>query len=250
MRSNLPYPDFPAYLKHNYPGHWRAQVTEQPYHGLEFLPETGPVRQLFILLHGVGARPSDLVPLSNRLGKVFPGAAFLLPEGISPFDGGGLGRQWFSIRDVTEQNRVSRVAGAMPDLHAMVKRSQDRFNVLQSDTALVGFSQGAIMALEFSIAHDGGVGRVLSFSGRFAQLPEKAPELTTLHLLHGEDDPVIPAFHAEAAFARLTELNGDATLDLASTVGHEINAALADRAIQRLQTCIPLRSWKNALNGA
>lgn len=223
-------------------------MTEQTFQGIELPPETGTAKQLFILLHGVGARPSDLVPLSNKLKNVFPDAAFLLPEGTYPFDGGGPGRQWFSIRGVTEANRVARVAEAMPGLHALVKQSQDRFNVLQSDTALVGFSQGAIMALEFSIVHDGGVGRVLAFSGRFAQLPEKAPELTTLHLLHGENDPVIPVFHAEVAFARLTELNGDATLDLASTVGHEINAALADRAIQRLQTCIPLRSWKKALN--
>ena len=61
---------------------------------------------------------------------------------------------------------------------------------------------------------------------------------------------MIPVAHAQAAFERLMELDGDATLDLAATVGHEIHAALADRAILRLQTCIPLRSWKKALDGA
>ena len=218
--------------------------------GIELLPDTLPVKQLFILLHGVGAKPSDLLPLANNLRAAFPGAAYLLLQGSHPFDGGGSGRQWFSISGVTEANRKSRVAEAMPGLHAKIKQAQDRFNILQSDTALIGFSQGAIMALEFSIAHDGGVGRVLAFSGRFAQLPERAPELTTLHLLHGESDPVIPVAHAQAAFERLRELDGDATLDLASSVGHEINAALADRAINRLQTCIPLRSWKKALDGA
>ncbi len=218
--------------------------------GVELLPDTGPVKQLFILLHGVGARPSDLLPLANKLRSAFPNAAYLLPQGTYPFDGGGSGRQWFSINDVTEENRKSRVAEAMPGLHTRVKQAQDRFKVLQSDTALIGFSQGAIMALEFSILHDGGVGRILAFSGRFAQLPEKAPELTTLHLLHGENDPVIPVAHAQAAFERLMELDGDATLDLASSVGHEIHTALADRAINRLQTCVPLRSWKKALDGA
>jgi len=151
---------------------------------------------------------------------------------------------------VTEENRVARVAAALPGLHALVKQAQDRFGVLQSDTALIGFSQGAIMALEFSALHDGHVGRVLAFSGRYAKLPETAPEFTTLHLLHGEHDPVIPVEHAQAAFERLMDLNGDATLDLAAMVGHEINSALSDRAIHRLQTCIPLRSWKKALDGA
>lgn len=225
-------------------------MAEQIFQGIEWLPETMPVKQLFILLHGVGARSSDLVPLANTLRKAFPSAAFRLPDGPFPFDGGGSGRQWFSITGVTEENRASRVAAAMPALHALVREAQDRFHVLPPDTALVGFSQGAIMALEFSIIHDGNVGRVLAFSGRFAKLPEKAPELTTLHLLHGEDDQVIPVEHAHAAYEIISNLHGDATLDVASSVGHEIHAALSDRAIYRLQTCIPLRTWKQALSSA
>lgn len=225
-------------------------MAEKIFHGIELLPETMAAKQLFILLHGVGARSSDLLPLANTLRGEFPDAAFLLPDGTFPFDGGGNGRQWFSIDGVTEKNRASRVAGAMPALHDLVSQAQDRFRVLQSDTALVGFSQGAIMALEFGVAHDGSVGRVLAFSGRFAKLPEKAPELTTLHLLHGVEDRVIPVENAYAAYERLMDMEGDATLDVASSVGHEIHAALADRAIYRLQTCIPLRSWKQALNSA
>jgi phospholipase/carboxylesterase len=225
-------------------------MAETIFQGVELLPENPPAKQLFILLHGVGARPSDLVPLAIKLKGIFPDAAYLIPEGKYPFDGGGNGRQWFSIRGVTEDNRAARIAEAMPVLQQLVRNAQNRFKILQSDTALVGFSQGAIMALEFSIAYDGNVGRVLAFSGRFAKLPEKAPKLTTLHLLHGEDDKVIPVAHAYAGYERLMQLQGDATLDVASSVSHEINAALADRAIHRLQTCIPLRSWKQALNSA
>jgi len=224
--------------------------------GIELLPDNGPAKQLFILLHGLGAKSSDLLPLAYQFRKEFPGAAFVLPDGIYPFDGGGpLGdrdsrRQWFSISGMTEDTRPARVAASMPALHELVRQAQDRHRILQSDTALIGFSQGAIMALEYSIVHDGCVGRVLAFSGRFARLPEKAPGLTTLHLLHGEDDRVMPVAHAYTAYARLTELQGDATLDVASSVGHEIHTALAERAIYRLQTCIPLRSWRQALNSA
>lgn len=225
-------------------------MAEHNFQGIALSPETGVARQLFILLHGAGASSSDLMPLAGKFRAAFPEAALLLPDGTLPFDGGGGRRQWFPVSGVSEENRAARVAAAVPALHALVRDAQDRFNVLQSDTALAGFSQGAIMALEFSVAHDGQAGRVIAFSGRFAKLPEKAPEFTTLHLLHGEDDGVIPVAHAHAAYARLTELQGDATLDIASSVGHEIHAALADRAIHRLQTCIPLRSWKQALKGA
>jgi phospholipase/carboxylesterase len=230
-------------------------MAAQLFQGIELLPDAGPAKQLFVLLHGVGASSSDLLPLAGGLRKSFPNAAFLLADGFQPFDRGPPGngdyrRQWFPISGMTEATRPARVAAAMPALHEMVRQAQHRHRILQSDTALVGFSQGAIMALEFSIAHDGGVGRVLAFSGRFATLPDKAPELTTLHLLHGEDDHVIPVAHAYDAYARLTELQGDATLDVASSVGHEIHPVLVERALSRLQTCIPLRSWQQALKGA
>lgn len=231
-------------------------MAEGIFNGIELLPDNGPVKQLFILLHGVGAKSSDLLPLAYQFRKIFPDAAFLLPEGFYPFDGGGPNgdrdnrRQWFSINGVTEESRPARVAESMPALHVLIRQAQDRFKVLQTDTALTGFSQGAIMALEYSIVHDGCVGRILAFSGRFAKLPEKAPELTTLHLLHGKDDKVMQVEHAYAAYSRIMELQGDATIDVATSVGHEIHSALSDRAIYRLQTCIPLRSWKQALTAS
>ena len=67
-----------------------------------------------------------------------PTAAVLIPEGLSP-DGGGAGRQWFSVRGVTEENRPARVAAALPALAAYVQQAQQRFGLLQSDTALAGF---------------------------------------------------------------------------------------------------------------
>jgi phospholipase/carboxylesterase len=224
-------------------------MTEPDFQGIELLPLT-PIKQLFILLHGLGAQPADLLPLAETLGAAFPEAALLIPQGTHPFDGPVSGRQWFSVQGMTEENGARRVTEALPALHALVRQAQDRLGILQSDTALVGFSQGAIMALAFSDAYDGGVGRVLAFAGRYAALPDKAPELTTLHLFHGADDPIIPVQHARAAYERLSALGGDATLDVASSVGHTIPDELATRAVYRLQTCIPLRTWKLALNNA
>jgi phospholipase/carboxylesterase len=222
-------------------------MVEPVFRGIELLPGSARPKQLFILLHGVGTNSSDMVPLANQLRTIYPDAAFLIPDGTFPFDGGGEGRQWFSLSGLTEENRSARVGGAMQVLYGLVCQSQDRLNVLPSDTALVGFSQGAIMALEFSAAHDGRVGRILAFSGRYTKLPEQAPELTTVHLFHGEQDMVMPVEHAYAAYERLSELQGDVTVDIAPSVGHGIDATLVERAAHRLQTCIPLRSWQRAL---
>lgn len=224
-------------------------MSEQSYPGLELLPDAPQAQLLFIMLHGVGSQAADLLPLAEYLQEAFPAAAFFLPEGLEPFDGGGMGRQWYSLREVAEDKRVARTAQAMPQFRALVQHAQQRFDVAAASTALVGFSQGAGMALEFSVAHDGEVGRVLAFSGRYARLPDHAPQLTTLHLLHGERDDVIPVRHAHAALERLQALDGDVTLDTVALAGHEIDGELAAHAVRRLQSHVPLRIWREAMKG-
>jgi len=217
---------------------------------IEFSPNPGTdVQQLFVLLHGVGGTPEGLEPLGLALRVAFPGAVVLIPEGFEPYDGGGAGRQWFSARDVDDRTRVQRVAQAMPALVDYVRAAQHRLKLRASDTALVGFSQGAIMALEAVQTQERLAGRVLAFAGRYAQLPTSAPPYTTIHLLHGAADAVMPVAHAQDAQKRLAALHGDCTIDVAWRVGHELHPALIQRAIVRLQTCVPLRSWEAAMQG-
>jgi phospholipase/carboxylesterase len=185
------------------------------------LLSTPTPRQLFVLLHDAGGAAADMLALGNLLGDAFPEAAVLLPEGLS---------------DVTA-------------LAAWVRAQQQRFDLLQTDTALAGFGKGADLALALSDTHDGLVGRVLAFGAAYPAQPDsfvKAPTLTMLHLLHGQLDMTAPVLLARSGFARLTDLGADATLDVAATVGHTLHPALMDQAVTRLQTCVPLRHWRGA----
>ena len=217
---------------------------------IEWLPEQQPAPQLMILLHGVGANAAGLQPLARTLRAAFPQAALLAPDAPHPFDGGGAGRQWFSVRGIDEDNRVDRVQAALPALRDWVRATQQRLGVSPQATALVGFSQGAIMALELAQMEDGIAGRVLAFAGRYARLPSVAPALTTLHLLHDAADPVMPAGLAREALQHLGALGGDATLDIAQGIGHELHPALVDSALHRLRSHIPQRTWREALGAA
>ena len=210
---------------------------------------TGTAKQLFILLHGVGSAPAAMAGIARALAAAFPRAAIVVPEGFDRFDLGPTGRQWFSVKDVDEINRIERIDAVMPKLLALIRHEQQAHSVGPEATALVGFSQGAILALEAVSRHDGLAGRVLAFAGRYAKLPEVAPANTTLHLLHGEDDAVIPLIHARAALEHLERLQGDASLDVARGVGHEPHPALVECAIERLRGQLPMRTWRAALAG-
>ena len=214
---------------------------------VEIPPRDGPAAQLFILLHGVGSNPESMLGLAEALRGAFPRAALVAPEGFDRIDLGNSGRQWFSVRGIDEANRPGRVATALPRLVQFIREQQERWKVFPNATALPGFSQGAIMALEAVAKHDGLGGRVLAFAGRYASLPGTAPDYTTIHLFHGGEDTVIPVSHANAALDHLAGMNGDVTLDIAHEVGHALHPVMIDLAIERLQNRVPLRSWQRAL---
>lgn len=216
------------------------------------LPESGAPDLLFLVFHGVGSNAAQMAALATRLAAEYPQAAIACLDGPEPFDGaaGGAGRQWFSVQGVTEDNRPARVAAALPRFIAAVRAAQQHFGTSVPCTALVGFSQGAIMALEAVQAEPALAGRVLAFAGRHATAPMHAPQDTSVHLLHGLDDRVMPAGAAIDSAERLVALGGDVTADVLPGIGHELHPRLVGRAIEQLHTFLPKRVWREAMGEA
>ncbi|MBG9389844.1 esterase [Caenimonas aquaedulcis] len=201
-----------------------AVVVQQP---------EGAAEHLFLLFHGVGSDAPNLAPLGRTLAQAFPRAAVISVAAphVSDF---GSGRQWFSVSGVTEANRLARVEAAMPAFAATVREWQARFGVGPQATTLVGFSQGSIMALESARLGQALAGRIVAFAGRFSVLPQQAPPDTTLHLIHGEADPVIPAAQTRIAAERLRVLGADVTADFFPSAAHEITPDMQRSMIDRL----------------
>jgi phospholipase/carboxylesterase len=217
---------------------------------IEWLPEQGTPEQLILLLHGWGSDGRAMAPLAQALRQSFPQAAVLAPDAPNAFERGGPLRQWYGVDDLDMAVWPQRVAAVLPLLRTWVQAQQQRLGVGPAATALGGFSQGAMLSLALAVADDGIVGRVLAFGGAMTAEPQAAPQHTTVHLFHGADDRVVPASQSRQAFHWLGELKGDATLDVAEGVGHELHPALIDCALQRLKTHVPLRTWQAALAAA
>ena len=217
-------------------------------------PEGVPA-QLMLLYHGVGAEPQQMLPLAQRLAAQFPQGLVVSVPGRAPADmpNAGGGRQWFSVQGISEENRPARIAEAMPEFIGSVRDWQQRSGVGAAATALIGFSQGAIMALEATQLADTGeplCGRVVALSGRFATTPALAPPLTTLHLVHGKADGVIHYGHTVRSAEHLLQLGADLSADVIPFLGHEISDEVIDLVIQRLCTYVPERTWREALRSA
>jgi phospholipase/carboxylesterase len=208
-------------------------------------PSSGVPQQLFLLFHGVGATPDDLLPLGKILAQQFPQSAIVsvqAPHDCPQSDG----FQWYSVNSINEDMRPALAAGALPLFVHIVQEWQATFKVGSAATALVGFSQGAGMALESSQSDVSLAARIVALSGRFSKLPTKAPEDCTLHLIHGKQDAVIAYSHTVNAAERLVQLGADVTADVIPFAGHEINAEIAALVVERLTTHVPKRIWEAA----
>jgi phospholipase/carboxylesterase len=200
-------------------------------------PAAATDAELVLLFHGVGSSAEDLAPLGQMLGAQRPQAWVVSARSPHPCDL-GQGWQWFSVQGVTDANRPQRVAAAMPAFVARVQAWQQETGVSPQRTTLLGFSQGAIMALESTQRPEGPAlaHRVVAVAGRFAQAPRHAPPHTAVHLLHGEQDGVMPIGHAEVAEHALRSLGVACTLDRFAGLGHGIDARVAQAIAQRLGT--------------
>jgi phospholipase/carboxylesterase len=185
---------------------------------------------LVIMLHGVGSSGGDLSPLGGFWSQTLPDADFVAPDAPHRF---GPGFRWFSIDGVTEANRPERVAaarGAFDQIVTGLLASHGMTGRLDR-VALVGFSQGAIMALDALATGRWPVAAVVAFSGRLASpLPLHPATATRVLFIHGDADPVMPASGSEQAAAVLAGLGVRTTLRILPGIGHTISsdgAALA-----------------------
>jgi phospholipase/carboxylesterase len=92
------------------------------------------------LLSGYGIVTSKGPGGATALMKLEAVADVMALDGADPFDRGCAGRQWFSIRGVTEADRSARVLTALPSLLARLDLLAAERGVARKDLVLLGFS--------------------------------------------------------------------------------------------------------------
>jgi len=197
-----------------------------------------PADQLVALFHGYGSTPDDLVPLGEFIARQFPRALVVSVAGTEPMEFVS-GRQWFSLDNITEENRGPRIALALRDFVGAVALWQQQAGVGPEATTLVGFSQGAMMALG-SICQPVPIARhIVAIAGRFATLPARIAPGLTVQLMHGAEDSVVAPTHSVQAAERLRALGATVTLDVFPGVAHGITPEMARTLMDRWLATLP-----------
>lgn len=192
------------------------------------------MRGLVICLHGVGSNGANMATLGQAMAPALPGVIFESPDAPHA---SGPGRQWFSVAGVTESNRPDRVLAARPDFDAVIADliARHGFADALDRVALLGFSQGSIMALDALASGRWPVGAVVAFSGRLASPAPLTPATgTPLLLVHGDADPIMPAAESRNAAERLGEVGVNSKIVIEPGLGHQISSGGLSEAVQFL----------------
>jgi phospholipase/carboxylesterase len=170
-------------------------------------PRAGdPARQLVVLLHGVGANGDDLIGLAPALAAALPGAAFIAPNAPESYDMAPFGHQWFSLRDRRPEALLLGVQAAAPVLDAFLDAELEQHRLADHQLAIIGFSQGTMIALHVAPRRPRALAAVLGYSGALIggdRLPQEAISRPSVFLIHGDADEVVPVHAMYAAVAAL-----------------------------------------------
>ncbi|MDB5643504.1 MAG: Phospholipase/Carboxylesterase [Hyphomicrobiales bacterium] len=196
-------------------------------------PANGPARQLVVFIHGFGADGQDLIELGAQWRQLLPHAAFVSPHAPDRCLQSPNGRQWFPLYTRAPDERWTGAVAARPAFDAFLDAELARHGLDDSSLALVGFSQGTMMALHVGLRRKLAPAAILGYSGVIVG-PEHLDEASARNargetppvlLVHGDRDEVIPPDALFMTTDALGSANIPCQWHLSSGVGHGIDGA-------------------------
>lgn len=201
--------------------------------------QSGRARQLVVFLHGFGADGNDLIEIGRQWRAFLPDADFVAPHAPERCAMSPAGRQWFPLFTRDPDERWRGVVAARPALDAFLDAELARRGLDERSLALVGFSQGTMMALHTGLRRRVAPRAILGYSGIHvlgqeapgAGRPPQDPPPAVL-LVHGEEDDLIPAEALMLSAGSLADIDVPTQWHMSAGLGHGIdNAGLMHGAL-------------------
>jgi phospholipase/carboxylesterase len=179
----------------------------------------GQARAAMVMVHGRGATAEDILELSVELNRT--GFAYLAPQAAN--------NSWYPQSFLAPiASNEPWLSSALDRLSTVLQRVEEG-GIPRERTILLGFSQGACLALEFAARHAQRYGGVAALSGGLIG-PDGTPRDypgsfagTPVFLGCSDRDPHIPKGRVQQSAEVLRRLGADVTMRLYPNMGHMVN---------------------------
>jgi len=198
-------------------------MTTDPHRGQPILrrgPEPDVARLTVVCVHGRGASASDILSLADELR--LDDVAYVAPEAA--------GHTWYPLSFLAPmEDNQPFLDSALGVLASLVDALAGR-NMPTERIALLGFSQGACLSLEFAARHARRYAAVVAFSGAVIGPPgtqrihPRSMTSTPVFLGCSDVDPHIPLTRVQESAEVFRALGAAVDLRIYPRMGHTINA--------------------------
>ena len=194
-------------------------------------PRSGQTKRLVVFLHGYGADGNDLIEIGRAWQGMLPDTAFVSPHAPHPCGQAPMGREWFPLTFRNPDERWTGCNAAGPALNQFLDAELARLKLPPSALALVGFSQGTMMALHTGLRRAAAPAAIVGYSGMFVLPDNAAPDAVAAEiksrppvlLIHGDQDELIPVQALLAGSQALAALEVPVEWHISPGVGHGID---------------------------
>ncbi|HUD90112.1 alpha/beta hydrolase [Sphingobium sp.] len=199
---------------------------EKIVNGASLQPLSGErPKRIVLLLHGFGSSGADMIALAPAWRQAMPETLFLAPHAPQrgPMHGG---YQWWPLGALSSAALAAGAASAAPAIDAFIDRKLDQYSLSEADLAIVGFSQGTMMALHVGLRRRGPVAAIVGYSGMLAGTADLHPETLCkppILLIHGSQDSVVPPAALRIAEKELQRLRLPVTTHLSMGLDHSVD---------------------------
>ncbi|WP_322099064.1 alpha/beta hydrolase [Novosphingobium terrae] len=132
-------------------------------------------QQIVLLLHGYGSNGADMISFVPEWQKLLPDALFLAPNAPQPCVMGP-GYQWWALNAFNPAALAAGAASAAAPIDAFIDRKLAQYGLGEDKLAIVGFSQGTMMALHVGLRRQRAVAGIVGYSGMLTGAAELSRE--------------------------------------------------------------------------
>jgi phospholipase/carboxylesterase len=194
--------------------------------GPRIAASSGKAKSLVIFLHGYGADGNDLIGLGREWQAVLPDTEFVSPNAPEPCAQNPAGRQWWDLHVRSDAERWAGLNRSGPGLDAFIDSELERAGLTPDKLALVGFSQGTMMALHVGLRRQQALAGIIGYSGVLAGAEHLKAEIKSrppVLMAHGTMDQVIPVDALVASVEALAENDVPRSWHVAHGMAHGID---------------------------
>lgn len=188
-------------------------------------PDSSDARWLVVFLHGYGSSGADLISFADYWQASMPGVAFVAPDGPTVAKDGGF--QWIGKRPGNDPRLYEDAVAAQPLVDQFIDGELARLGLDGSRLALVGFSQGTVMALHAGLRRETAPAAVLGYAGGLVgreQLKKDVTSRPPVMLINGELDEIAPVYGMHVAVKALAEAGVVAAGQAMPNLAHAVDA--------------------------